>query len=665
MSTTIKDIAKKAGVSVATVSHVINRTRYVSPELVQKVEQAIAGSDYEKKIQKKASNMKIGRQSTVAIVLPSAVGTLFTQLLKSISDRLAECGYLPSAYFSNGEYDTEKGILNRIAMDKKVAGIILCPCKMEKKYYEKLLARNIPVVFLERKVKGREEDCVLAENEKGLYKGTKHLIKNGHEKIGFLISDAAVSSVKERLDGYKRALEDSDIAYDERNVLSIDRKTEEEVYMQKMRDFYQKRKPTAIISGGNKLTFMLLKTLQYMGVECPQDVSVIGFGDEEWCELLVPPLTAIKQDAGRMGYYAVQKLVEKMEGTPETKVIRVPTELVIRKSTQMIGAGPFGEKAFSPDQLILSEEEKGHLLESDYRVAISFHYSGTAWERLHEKGIRQTLEMLGVTVVSVTDARFDPQLQITQLEGIAMQRPDALIAIPADDKVTAGTFKKLSKETKLIFLSNVPYGFGAEDYVSCVSVNERENGRIAGMLMGEYYKNQKHVKVGFINHGASFYGTYLRDGIATQVICENYANIEIVSVGQFQNIDDTYEICKNMITSQPQIQGLYVSWDRPALGVIRALKEMGREDISIFTFDLDEEICQYLVREEFVKGMSTQRPYEQGVAVALATAKALLGENEYKYIAVSPCLVQKKNLMRAWKEVMHEPAPKEWEKYFG
>ena len=182
--------------------------------------------------------------------------------------------------------------------------------------------------------------------------------------------------------------------------------------------------------------------------------------------------------------------------------------------------------------------------------------------------------------------------------------------------------------------------------------------------MGEYFKGEKEVKVGFITHGAPFYGTYLRDMVATQVICENYSNIQIESVASFVKIENAYRICRSMISEHPDIQALYVCWDQPALHVIRALEEMGREDIAVFTYDLDEQIGEYLVQERYVKGMGTQRPYEQGVAVGLATAKALLGSRKYKYVGVSPYTVQRYNFLKAWKEIMHEPVPEKLKVYF-
>lgn len=661
MKVTIKELAQIAGVSIATVSHVINKTRYVSPELVDKVEKAIEQTGY---TSGKLSDgrKKIGAKSIIAVVVPLLSGTLYVKLTRYISEILAERGYLVSVYYSQNNEKLEKNILLRLCEDKNVRGIILSPCSMSGKHYEKVVARHIPLVLLERKLQNVQVDSIVVDNETAIYRAVHHLVKYGHEKIGIILGNSRSSTVKERLNGYRKAIQDADIYYDEKNVLTVRR---DESYEEKIIDFYRKQKPSAIVTGSNYLTLILLRTMKKMGLECPDDLSIVGFGDEAWCELVEPPLTTIRQDAYRMAMLASSRIIERIENSMESsEEYCVQTELNIRKSTQMIGRGPFGERAFSPDDITFTEEERMRIKRGDFKVAISFHYGGTAWKDLHERGIRDTLEKFGITVVTVTDAHFDPELQITQLEGISMQKPDAVIAIPSDDTLTAPTFKKLAKKTKLIFMSNVPEGFDADDYVTCVSVNERENGRIAATLMGEYFKGEKEVKVGFITHGAPFYGTYLRDMVATQVICENYSNIQIESVASFVKIENAYRICRSMISEHPDIQALYVCWDQPALHVIRALEEMGREDIAVFTYDLDEQIGEYLVQERYVKGMGTQRPYEQGVAVGLATAKALLGSRKYKYVGVSPYTVQRYNFLKAWKEIMHEPVPEKLKVYF-
>lgn len=657
MKVTIKDVAEKAEVSIATVSHVINKTRYVRQELVEKVKKSIEETGYIVKDVDMEGDLRIGKESMVALIVPNIGGTVYSQLITTLSSCLSEKGYLLSVHLSEDDKNREKHILTSVMSDKRIAAIIFAPVSSEAKSYRKLISGSIPFLCLERTMKNSPVSSILSENVSGIYAGTKHLIKSGHEKIALLLEDRNLTTAQERLEGYQNALEDSKIKYNENLLIKVN------LYLpgecgKKIKEFYENSKPTAFIAGGNRLTLTLLKGLQDMGLECPKDISVVGFGDDKWCELAEPPLTTIKQNTEEMGKQAAEKIISMIQGSMEKVLeIRIPTTLSIRKSTQMIGRGPFGEKAIAPEELTLTETEISELKVQDFKVGISFHYGGTAWARLHENGIRDTLEKYGITVVSVTDAHFDPQLQVTQLEGLRMQKSDAIIAIPADDEVTAQKFKELASETKLIFISNVPDGMKKYEYASCVSVNERENGHNAGILLGEHFKNKKGIKIGIIAHGAPFYGTHLRDMVAEQTLLENYPNLEIVETNYFHQIEHAYEVCKSMMLSHPDIQGIYVSWDRPALEVIRALKEIGRTDTAIVTFDLDIEIASYLAKESMVIGMSTQRPYEQGIAVALATVKALLNKHGFKYIGVHPYSVQKKNLLRAWRDILHEKAP--------
>ena len=659
--TTINQIAKEAGVSIATVSHVINKSRYVSPDLVERVEEVIKKTGYDKKLKNKKSKLKIGQKSEIAIVIPDLWGTLYSKLVSTISSNLIEKGYHPVVYFHNDNVDQEKDIITNIIYNKRVAGLIIVPASTNVEQFDKLVQHPIPFIFLDRTVKGEDVGSVLSDGEEGIYKGCKHLLRSGHEEIVLIIEHGQFSSSEGKLKGYRDALESYKIPFRNELLIEVDQNSFEN-FEKEIKKVWINHKPTAFLASGNRITLKLLKVLNKLGIECPTDVSVIGFGDEEWSEIVTPPLTMLKQNTREIALQEVDLLLRKIDNYSDASPeIKVPMDLSIQQSTQVIGKGPFGERTVSPEELTISTEEAEKLRSSNYKVAISFHYGGTAWARLYENGIQNIFDKYGISIISTTDARFDPLLQVVQLEGLRLQQPDAIIAIPVDDEVTAKKFQSISEEVKLIFMSNVPEGMEKNQYASCVSVNERENGQNVALLLGNYFKNEKDVKIGFIGHGAQFYGTHLRDAVANEVIRTNFQNIEIVNEKYFYKIENTYEVCKEMLTANPEIKGLYISWDRPTLEAIKALKELNREDVSIFTFDLDNEIATYLAKEEMVKGLSTQRPYQQGIAVGLATAKALLGKENYKYIGVQPYVVESKNLLKAWKDITLEPAPPEIE----
>ena len=507
---TIKEIAAKAGVSIATVSHVINHTRYVSPELVDKIEAIIEESGYSEKIKKKVRKIRSGRSSQIIAVFPNIKSALYCDLCNQLQSYATSQGYQFYTAVTNDSPEEEKSILQNLISSAKTIGIFLSPASSNPAAYAFLYESGIPFVCVERFIDDDVTPRILFDYTKAFHSATSYFFESGHENVLFL--------------------------------------------------------------------------------------------------------------------------VEKTDS--------------------------LGEHAVSPDSIRLSKEEKQLLRTGNYRVAISFHCTGTAWAALHQKGIRDELEQYGIDIISTMDAHFDPALQNMQLESIKMQHPDAVIAIPTDDVQTGPAFQELSKMTRLVFLSNVPQNFSRNNYVSCISVNERENGTNTGRMIGEYLKEKPHAKVGFIIHGAMFYGTTERDNCAEKILRESYPDIEITARKGFIQIENAYKVCYEMINEHPDIQALYVSWDRPALLAIKALKALNRTDIAVFTTDLDFEIAEEM-NQGFVKGLSTQRPYDQGKAAALAVAKSLVSDNVPKYIGVQPYVVHEKQLKRAWKDIFFEALPEE------
>ena len=656
---TIKDVARVADVSIATVSHVINRTRYVSPEIIDKVENAIKDTGYINKMNDKRVGIKVGRKSTIVAIFPSIESAAYKNIIMALREKITERGYQFILCLSNDDGKVEKKIIDNLIVDKRIAGIILTPASDFAKDYKKLFDSKIPFVCVGRSILNTCVDAVRFRDKTAIYRGTKYLVECGHKNLIFLRESRESYSRDESTKGYLEALYDEHINFNNNSIIDIDLYGNKEENIILIQNKISNIHPTAVITNGNRITLLLVKALRDMGIECPDDISVVGYGDDEWCELTVPPLTTMERDLNKITSLAFDMLLEKIKfGKVISKENLVDVEFKIRKSTRMLDNGPFGEVATAPEDIIITEREKERLRESKYRVAISFHYTGTAWANLHERGIRDGLALYGIDVVSVSDAHFDSKLLIMQLEGIAIQKPDVVVAVPTDDKETAEKFIELSETTKLIFISNVPERIKSENYVSCVSVNELENGTNVGRLIGEYFKGESNVEIAFVTHGAHFYGTRARDNAAEKTVDVYYNNIKVAVNRSFIKIENAYQVCKDILMENPKIKAIYVSWDQPALLVLKALKELKREDIKIFTTDLDIEIAMAM-KNGYVGGISTQKPYEQGLATAVVVAKALTGGNVPKYVGVQPYIVYPNQLGRSWRDVMHEVLPQE------
>lgn len=659
MKPTIYEVAKEAEVSTATVSHVINKTRFVSPELISKVEQAINKLGYKNKHSK--NTLLKSEVKAISLLVPDITSRFYSVIAKTIEDELNKKGYQLLIQSYNESSERELEYLNFAVSYKKVEAMIIVPSFLKLSDLKHLIESEIPFIFVNGRVEDLDSFAVLSDNAEGTYLAAIHLLKYGHERIGLFLWTDKLSTSAEQIEGYKRALDENGLKFDKELILNAN---ESEAGLNDIlkKCLINNNALTAIICTNMKLTLVLLRFLAEHGLSCPQDLSVVGYDNYELGSIFQPALTSISQYPKEIAQVLLDNLFKLINGEKvQPGTIRIPVKLNVRDSTQIIGRGPFGEKSVYPDVLVLSESEIEKVLSGNYNAAIAFHYSGKAWMRLIELGIRDVFYKLGIKLISVTDAHFDANLQCKQLEGLLLQEPSIIISIPCDEVITASAYKKISdSNTKLILINNVPVGFKHGDYITCVSVNERENGHNAGKLLGLYFKNYFYkTKVGFIVHGAPFFATKQRDSAAEQVIVEEFKNIEIVVKENFLREDRVYNICREMVRSNSEIKGLYVSWDGPALEAMRALSDMDREDICIFTCDLDIEVAVNMAKGSMIKGISAQRPYEQGVAMAYAAANALLGKKVAPFIGIKPYVVTPRNLSKAWKEIIKEKEPDE------
>lgn len=660
MGITIKQIADETGVSIATVSHALNKTRYVRPDLVQKIYEAAEENGYFEKHKKYSINTKnkVGKQSEIALIVPGVESAVVSRLITQMSHITRERGYLLSVYVTERACGQEIHILIELLSNRRIAGIVLIPEEEQGKIYKKLVKSGRPFVCLENVLHLPDTPIVMSDNKQGAELAVRHLLRNGHEKILMLLEDCPVYTKARQKEGYLSAYSDTEIKCNKGWMLEL-RANSEEAKVTDIKEAMEKYDPTAIFATGDSATSDCLKAIQSIGMECPKDISVVSLGTLEWSGSTNQPLTMLVQDIGKMTSKAMEVLFEWIESGKKERypIAKIPMRLMVGKSTQLLAKGPNGERVVSPEDILLSKEEEDLIRRGNFTVGISLHYTGTEWTRLHEKAIRETLEDLGVRVLSVMDAHFNWKTQNMQLKSLMMQRPDAIIAVPTDEERTASTFRKLSKETKLIFINGLPNGFKKKDYNFWVSVNELENGGNAAKILGNYFEGSRG-KIGMLIHGAPFFATRQRDYFAEEILKRYYPNIEIVEKLPFVREEDIQKVCEKMLSNHPDMKGIYVTWDRPALKVIELLKAKNRTDIVVVTTDLDYEIASYISRNEIVAGLSSQRPFEQGVAVAIATARSLLAKEAHGCIGVSPYMVLHKNLEKAWNEILKSRLPK-------
>ena len=282
----------------------------------------------------------------------------------------------------------------------------------------------MPKVIIGNQLPGISCDRVCAANYEGAYNATSHLIRSGHENIAILCGTDEIESNRDRIQGYTRALKAHNIKYlDSLVVDNISGKKRIHDILSRM--LTGTHRPTAMFLANYEIVLNTYRFLSENSIQCPRDVSIVGFNDFQWAPYVEPALTTIRQDVDSMSENAVRLLISRIqgqEGKPE--LIEIPTELCIRASTKSIGKGPFGEDAGDISDVSISEEEKKNCKKGKYTAAISFHYSGKSWMRLQEMGMREIFDKLNISIISITDAHFDPQLQVKQLKSIQVLEPE-------------------------------------------------------------------------------------------------------------------------------------------------------------------------------------------------------------------------------------------------
>ena len=359
---TIKEIADMAGVSIATVSHVINRTRYVRPELVDKIEKIIVETGYQNKIADKERKLLVGRESTIVAVIPNIESTIYRDMVAYVKQLVSVQGYQFLVAITDNDLKEETQVLAGLLVNKKVAGIIHAPVSDVATNYAKLIQSGVPFVCVERNILGSGIDSVEFRDREAIFKGADYLLASGHKNVLFFRESTDSTTRDERTKGFLSALQKYNINTNDANIVDVTLENGEDDCMLVIQKALRRYRPTAVLAGGNRITLYLMKTLRDMGIDCPGEISVVGFGDESWSELTYPPLTIIRRDVKGLSTKAVGMLFEKINtGAVISHDCYADVELVVRKSTKMLDNGPFGDKAAAPDSVVLTKEEKQRL----------------------------------------------------------------------------------------------------------------------------------------------------------------------------------------------------------------------------------------------------------------------------------------------------------------
>ena len=329
---TMKDVAARAGVSVTTVSHVLNKTRFVTPEVSQRVMTAISELSYAP--DPVARGLRSRRTNLIALVIPDINNPFFPELARGAQDVADDHNYVAILCNTDRKGTRERRFLETLRR-QRVEGLILNPAEVTAGELLTLQAGGVEIVLLGQQISHPAFDVVMIDNVQGAHDMVSYLIKCGHKRIAHLGGLRSASSGRLRYEGYLRALEEHGLAADPA-LISEGAFTKQEGHAAMHRLLAVRPLPTAIFAVNDLVAVGALMALKEAGVRVPQDVAIAGFDNIDEAACIEPALTTINQPKYEMGKAAAELLFRCLESgkTPrQCQHIILSHELVARAST--------------------------------------------------------------------------------------------------------------------------------------------------------------------------------------------------------------------------------------------------------------------------------------------------------------------------------------------
>lgn len=308
---TIRDVARLARVSVATVSGVINNKPTVKPKLVQRVKEAMGALDYHP--DQVARSLRVRRTFTVGMVIADVTNPFFTDVIRGVEQEALSGGYSVILCDTNEDPALERHYLSTL-FSRRVDGVLLVPTNSD--FAQGKTPKRFPIVLIDRVPPGFTGPAVITDNFSAAYEGTRHLIELGHRHIAIITGPLTLSNGLDRLEGFRKALQEEHLFLPDEYLQHGDFRSKAgyECGLKLMR---LPVPPTAVFSCNNQMTLGVMRALAEVRVPCPEAVSVLGFDDFEWSAYFRPRLTTIAQPTYEMGRQAMRMLLRKLQSSPE------------------------------------------------------------------------------------------------------------------------------------------------------------------------------------------------------------------------------------------------------------------------------------------------------------------------------------------------------------
>ena len=360
-------------------------------------------------------------------------------------------------------------------------------------------------------------------------------------------------------------------------------------------------------------------------------------------------------------------LADVAAGIQQPLWYKAPSEKTMKLAKQddlsntVVSDGQRGEPGFPAANLALTADQIAKVKAGNFTVAISMGWMGDDWASQQLIGLKETFASYGIKVVAETNTNWDEAKQISDIEAISVLKPSLLVSIPLNGQTTASAYKKIADAgTKVVFIDQAVDGMNpGKDYSSIISSDNLELGMYLADELADAIGGKGDVAAMY--YANDFYVTNLRyEGFIARVLAK-YPDMHVVAAAGHNDPNKGMEVAQGVLARYPTLAGMYASWSIPAMGAVTAASVAGRApaNFKIVNENFDQIVALNMAQNGFIAGISSQRPYDQGVAEAKTGALALIGVATPPYIVVPPLKVERANLPASYKTIYRINLPTE------
>lgn len=317
MKVNIYDVAKRSGLSVVTVSRVINNVQTVRKKNREKVLQAMKELNYSP--HSAARTLARGKTGVIGLILTALRDSVFEEIVREINEQLENHGYFLAISIDGAVRREPENRTNYLIQPDRVDGIILLSSLKEREYVQELKAKNIPFVLIDHHDPDTEAVMVQVDNYAGGYMAARHLLEKGHREIGLICGPEHLLSAQERRQGFEQALADAGLSPAVVAQVEFDTRVGFHTAQEWIAAGHR---ITALSAGDDFLALGAMQAYQAAGYRIPEDIAIIGYDDQDFASKIHPSLTTVRQPVEQMGREAVKQLLAMLEKDAQEKNVR-------------------------------------------------------------------------------------------------------------------------------------------------------------------------------------------------------------------------------------------------------------------------------------------------------------------------------------------------------